>query len=181
MVSISCMKKGLPLFYCWRAWMVLTALMLGNQCVSAQSQPPFRIGLNFPFAGPSNSTISSILASNVAPLGLRGMRHMAPGDVTWYSLQPHSNAPPDFSMADLIFFNTNNIQLLGTFYYVSSDTNAVGLQVPWNVGSGGFNFTSNESPVRIGSQRWCRRRFRPMANRQHSPLSRMRWSERHWP
>ena len=138
------MNKTMSFFYGWRVWMVLTAILLGNQGVLAQSQPPFRIGLNFPFAGPSNSTISSILASNVAPLGLRGMRHMAPGDVTWYSLQPHSNAPPDFSMADPIFSNTNNILLLGTFYDVSSDTNAVGLQVPWNVGSGGFNFTSNE-------------------------------------
>ena len=114
----------------------------GNSKVAAQSQPPFRIGLNFPFVGVSNGVIANIF-TNITPLGLRGMRHPAPGDVTWASLQTSSNLPPNFTNADQAFFNTNGVMPLGTFYDVASDTNSTGLQVPWIKGAG-FNFTSNE-------------------------------------
>ena len=126
------------------AKLLLAAIFLCAPAIAvpAQSPPPFRIGLNFPFAGPTNATFANIF-TNITPLGLRGMRHTAPGDVTWSSLQPTNTLPLNFANADQAFFNTNGIMPLGTFYDVSSDTNSTGLQVPWIKGAG-FNFTSNE-------------------------------------
>ena len=129
--------------FCFRRVIVfLAAVIFISVSARAQSQPPFRIGLNFPFVGPSNGVIANIF-TNITPLGLRGMRHSSPADVTWSSLQTTNTLPPNFTNADQAFFNTNGVMPVGTFYDVSSDTNSTGLQVPWIRGTG-FNFTSNE-------------------------------------
>ena len=112
---------------------------------SAQTQPPFRIGLNFAFIGATNAATVAAVFTNITPLGLRGTRHSNPGDVNWTSVQSSSNALLNFTNADLVFFNTNGVMPIGTLYDDpnSTSTFATGLQVPWITGAG-FSFTSNE-------------------------------------
>ena len=111
---------------------------------SAQSQPPFRIGLNFAFIGASNATTVAAIFTNITPLGLRGTRHSNPGDANWLHIHP-STSTYDFTNTDLIFFNTNGVMPIGTLYEDPNPTNGLnpGLQVPWLSGTG-FSFTSNE-------------------------------------
>src|SRR6185295_69325 len=109
----------------------------------AQSQPPFRIGLNFPFVGASTTDLNDIF-TNITPLGVRFIRHPTPADVNWRSVQSSSNLPPNFNTSDTFFFNTNGVLPLGMLYEDPNVSGSPGLQVPWITNAGGFNFTSNE-------------------------------------
>ena len=123
---------------------LLVASVLISASASAQSQPPFRIGLNFAFLGGSNAATVAGIFTNITPLGLRGTRHSNPGDANWLHIHP-STSTYDFTNTDLVFFNTNGVMPIGTLYEDPNPTNALnpGLQVPWLSGTG-FNFTSNE-------------------------------------
>jgi len=116
-------------------------------CVDAlaQSQPPFRIGLNFAFIGASNAATVTAVFTNITPLGLRGTRHSSPGDANWLTVHPSINTY-NFTNTDLIFFNTNGVIPLATLYEDPNPTNALnpGLQVPGVSNTNGFSFTSNE-------------------------------------
>jgi hypothetical protein len=59
--------------------LALTTFILVCHQALAQNQPPFCIGLNFPFVGPSNATIADIF-TNIPPLGLRGIRQIHIGN-----------------------------------------------------------------------------------------------------
>jgi hypothetical protein len=132
----------MKIFCFWRVPVFLVAGIYLSHSAEAQFQPTFRIGLNFPFVGVSNAVIADIF-TNITPLGVRGIRQLAPGDVTWSGLQPTNTLPLNFTNADQAFFNSAGVLPIGTFYDVSSDTNSTGLQVPWIRGAG-FNFSSNE-------------------------------------
>jgi hypothetical protein len=131
-----------------KKWMLGVAVLFGMVFISptapAQSPPPFRIGLNFAFIGGSNAATVAGVFTNITPLGLRGTRHSNPGDVNWLHIHP-SISTYDFTNTDLIFFNTNGVMPIGTFYEDPNATNILnpGLQVPWLAGSG-FSFTTNE-------------------------------------
>ena len=131
----------------WRTWLGVGLLAMGigfSPDASAETQPPFRIGLNFAFIGGSNAATVSAIFTNITPLGLRGTRHSNPGDANWLQIHPSTNTY-NFTNTDLIFFNTNGVMPIGTLYEDPNPTNGLnpGLQVPW-LGGTGFNFTSNE-------------------------------------
>ncbi len=115
--------------------------------VSAQTQPPFRIGLNFAFIGATNAATVAATFTNLTPLGLRGTRHSNPGDANWLHIHPSTNSY-DFTNTDLIFFNTNGVMPLATLYEDPNPSGGMipnpGLQVPWQTNVTGFSFTSNE-------------------------------------
>lgn len=137
------MTTGVPLPRTLRhALCLAVAFLFLTVSAPGQSAAPFRIGLNFPFAGPTNPVVS-VLMTNLVELNVRATRHLAPGDVTWNNLQATSSVPLNFNQADQVFFNTNSVLPLGSLYDVTSNTNSTGLQVPWIQGAG-FNFTSAE-------------------------------------
>jgi hypothetical protein len=117
----------------------------GQSSFSAQTQPPFRIGLNFAFIGATNAASAAATFTNITPLGLRGTRHSNPGDANWQTVHP-SALVYNFTNTDLIFFNTNGVMPLATLYEDPNPTNAsnAGLQVPWLTSANGFSFTPAE-------------------------------------
>ncbi len=128
----------------WRVVIFLSAELCAFNSF-AQSQPPFRIGLNFAFIGATNAASTAAVFTNITPLGLRGTRHSNPGDANWLTIHPTTNTYI-YLNTDLIFFNTNGVMPIGTLY---EDPNSgapgnPGLQVPWQTNAGGFSFTSNE-------------------------------------
>ena len=129
---------------CW-----LLALVSGlwgfvpNLGAQNQTPPPFRIGINFAFAYETNVGVGTVI-SNLAGLGVKGIRHCNPSDQNWLSVQANATADFNFTVADPVFFNTNGLIPLATLYEDPNPNGpAVGLQVPWIVGSG-FSFTPTE-------------------------------------
>ncbi len=126
----------------WRVVILLSAGLADNLS-SAQSPPPFRIGLNFAFIGATNAASTAAVFTNITPLGLRGTRHSNPGDANWLTIHPRTNNY-DYLNTDLIFFNTNGVMPIATLYEDPNASNSPGLQVPWLTNASGFSFTAAE-------------------------------------
>ncbi len=117
-----------------KALVVLFGSFLSITCLWGADQawstnPPFRIGINFPFRGREVAPMQTYLAL-LNEMGARGMRQFIYGDVFWGTVEPQDNQW-QFTDSDSALFNPYNIYPIPTLYTMGTSVNGNGLQVPW--------------------------------------------------
>jgi len=117
-----------------RFFKIMLPLLIGGWFGSVlpgeTANPPFRLGINFPFRSPEAASLKTYLELLNAS-GAACMRQMTFADVHWNQIEPEDN-DWRFSLADSSIDNPFGLQAVPTLYGISAGENdTTGLQKPW--------------------------------------------------